>query len=284
MSSSEHDDVTVVVTCFNYGEYLGEAVSSALAQEGGPPRVIVVNDGSTETTTVQALEALPDGVQVIRRENGGLAAARNTGLAATSTAYLIVLDADDRLRLGALRALRAPLDATSESDDRLGFTYGRTHFFGDWEGEVAMPPYDPYKLLYRHTIGSTALMRREVWEQTGGFDPAFRAFEDWEFWLHALHHGWRGMQVADVTFDYRRHGQTMLAGGRLRYRHWYGMIRDKHAPLYARARKFAAESDLGPLGRAVYRWFWGPRPVPARVEAAIYGRLFRAGSTRRSRR
>ena len=70
---------------------------------------------------------------------------------------------------GTLDALRAPLD----DDPRLGFAYGRMRFFGDWEGELRFPPYDPYRLLYRHTIGLSALARREVFEQTGGYDTDF---------------------------------------------------------------------------------------------------------------
>ncbi len=85
-----------------------------------------------------------------------------------------MLDADDRLAPGALAALRPALEA----DPELGFAYGTVHFFGAWEGEMTMPAHDPYMLLYRHTIGSTALMRRALWEDVGGYDPEFRGFED----------------------------------------------------------------------------------------------------------
>ena len=149
-------DVTVVVPCFNYGRFLGEAVESAL-REGA--RVIVVDDGSTEP-----LPELPPEVELIRQQNQGVARARNTGLARVETPYALVLDADDRLAPGALAILRAPLEA----DPKLGFAYGRMRFFGAWEGELTFPPYDPYELLYRHTIGLSALARREVFVETGG--------------------------------------------------------------------------------------------------------------------
>jgi glycosyltransferase involved in cell wall biosynthesis len=272
-------DVTVVVTCFNYGAFVEEAVASVLAQEGGVPRCLVVDDGSTDRHTLDVLERLPDGVEVHRQANAGLPAARNAGLARASTPYLIVLDADDRLPPRALATLRAALEA----DPRLGFAYGITRFFGDWNGEMAMPAYDPFKLLYRHTIGSTALMRREVFEATGGFDPAFRAYEDWEFWLHALRLGWRGRRVGEITFEYRRHGPTMQLGARREYRTWYRRLREKHAELYARETEFARETDLGPVGRALYRRYWGPRPVPARVEHALYSALFGLSARRGAR-
>jgi glycosyltransferase involved in cell wall biosynthesis len=269
-------DVTVVITCFNYGAYLDEAITSALDQQGGPPEVVVVDDGSTDAETVRALERLPEEVTLIHQDNAGLSAARNTGLRASRTPYLLALDADDRLSPGALGVLREPLDR----DTRLGFSYGVASFIGAWEGTLSFPPYDPYKLLYRHIIGATALMRRELFEDVGGFDPAFSRYEDWEFWVNALAHGWRGEKVEEVVLFYRRHGHTMNADARTNYRMWFRRLRAKHPELYARAGRahLAGESDLGRGGRAVYRWWWGARPLPARLELALHALLWRPRS------
>ena len=247
-------DVSVVIACFNYGRYVGEAVESAL-REGA--HVIVVDDGSTEP-----LPELPAAVELIRQENAGVARARNAGLARVTTPYALVLDADDRLAPGALAALREPLEANPD----LGFAYGRMKFFGDWEGELRFPPYDPYALLYRHTIGLSALARRQVFEQTGGFDPAFAQYEDWELWVHALALGWQGRQVDAVTVEYRRHEDTKLGRDRPAYRPAFRQLRDKHADLY----RAPPPSSLRGLRRGWHRFFWGVRPVPARLERALH--------------
>jgi GT2 family glycosyltransferase len=183
-----------------------------------------------------------------------------------------VLDADERLRPDALQLLRPPL----ERDPAVGFTYGRMRFFGDWDGVLGFPPYDPYALLYRHTIGLSALARREVFEDTGGFDEEFLHFEDWELWLDALEHGWRGEQVDAVTVEYRKHGGSKVREDRRRYRSAYRRLRAKHAALYRRAPELAAESRLGAFGRLVHRAYWGPRPLPARVEQALHRLYFGA--------
>jgi glycosyltransferase involved in cell wall biosynthesis len=269
-ATSEHDDVTAVVPCFNYGAWVGEAVDSLLRQDGGPPRVLVVDDGSTDPATLAALEALT--VPVLRQPNGGLSAARNAGYAATDTPLVISLDADDQLPRGALRALKAPLAA----DPAVGFSYGITEFFGDWDGTMDFPPLDAYRLLFRHIIGPVGLTRRALWEDVGGYDPAFRTgYEDWDFWLGALERGWRGAKVDEVTFLYRRHGETMVFGARREYRRLYGMLRAKHAALFARRGELARASPAGPAERAIYRYFWGPRPVPAWMEQAAYRLRFR---------
>ncbi|HTB71179.1 MAG TPA: glycosyltransferase family 2 protein [Solirubrobacteraceae bacterium] len=268
-----NDDVTVIVTCFDYGAYLPESVESALAQEGGAPRVIVVDDGSTDARTLAALDRLPPQVTLVRQSNAGPAEARNAGLRRLQTPYALILDADDRLAADALRRLRAPL----RSQPTLGFSYGIMRFFGAWEGVVRLPPYDPYRLLYRHNIGLTALIRRGLLEDVGGFDPALAGYEDWEFWLHALACGWRGTRVEAVTLLHRRHGSSRNIGARADYRAIYRQLRRKHATLYRREqrRRLRAESDLGGLGRLAYRWWWGRRPLPARVELALQSALWR---------
>jgi glycosyltransferase involved in cell wall biosynthesis len=268
-----NDDVTVVITCFNYGAFLAESVHSALAQDGGEPRVIVIDDGSTDEHTLAELDRLPARVEVVRQANAGLAEARNAGLRRGTTRYALTLDADDRLVADALTRLRTLLD----TDPALGFSYGIMRFFGGWEGVVKLPPYDPYRLLYRHNIGATALIRRELFEDVGGYDPTFRGYEDWEFWLHALELGWRGRRVENVTLLYRRHGPAMLQDARAHYRATFRQLRRKHAALYGRPgrSRLQAESDLGAAGRLVYSWWWGRRPLPARVELTLQRALWR---------
>ena len=265
-------DITVVISCFNYGRYLEEAVDSALTQHGGSPKVIVVDDGSTDPETVATLDRLPAQVDVFRQENQGASRARNAGLRRAATPYLLVLDADDRLSDGALRNLREPLDR----DPALGFAYGHSCYFGEWEGVLRFPPYDPYRLLYRHIVGLSALMRRELVEATAGYDPELEHYEDWEIWIHALAEGWRGVQVEAVTLEYRRHNGSKFASDRVNYREWFRRIRTKHAALY-QDKALARDSDLGLLGRAAYRYFWGLRPIPASVEQRAHALHWRRG-------
>jgi glycosyltransferase involved in cell wall biosynthesis len=276
-----NDDVTVVITCFDYGAFLRESVDSVLGQHGGEPKVIVVDDGSTDALTLAELQRLPPRVKLIHQPNAGVAAARNTGLQSVQTPYALILDADDRLEQNALTRLRGAL----ESEPRLGFTYGVMRFFGAWDGVVKLPPYDPYRLLFRHNIGATALLRRELFEDVGGFDPAFAGYEDWEFWLHALECGWHGRRVEEVTLLYRRHDGGRHAGARPHYHSSFRQIRRKHGRLYDRSgrRRLAAQSSLSATGRLVYRYWWGLRPLPARVELALQSVLWRAGASSTAR-
>jgi glycosyltransferase involved in cell wall biosynthesis len=268
---SRHSDVSIVITCFNYGRFLGEAVASALGQQGGAPRVIVVDDGSTDPGTLRALDELPGGVELLRQPNGGPASARNAGVAATTTPLVLMLDADDRLAPGALDALKPPLDA----DPALGFAYGRTVCFGELSKELTFPAYDPFRLLYRSLVSVTSLMRREAFDAAGGFDAGVPGYEDWDLYLSLLGAGWEGRRVDEITLLYRRHGGSAFDGDRARYRERRRALKRKHAALFARREELARRSDLGPVGRLTYRAYWGPRPLPARIEQAIYAVLLR---------
>jgi glycosyltransferase involved in cell wall biosynthesis len=263
-------DVAVIVPCFNHGEFVGEAVRSALEQEGGPPRVVVIDDGSTEPATARALASLPDQVVVVRQENAGRSAARNAGAAATDTAFLLMLDADDRLPPGSLRRLREALAA----DPKAGFAYGKLRYFGAWSSEIDFPDFDPYKLLYR-SIAWMGLVRREAFEQAGGFDTSLAGYEDWDLVLALVERGYGAAQLDSVVLEYRRHESSSLEGDRRNYRSNYRALRKKHAPLFQRRGELAEGSDLSPLGRLTYRTFWAWRPIPARLERAIYSRRFR---------
>ena len=87
--------------------------------------------------------------------------------------------------------------------------------------------------------------------------------------------------IDEVTFLYRRHG-ARCSSMRVRAIELVPAAPRKHAELYDERveAELAAESDLGALGRAVYRWWWGARPLPARVEGALQSLLWRSGSLR----
>jgi glycosyltransferase involved in cell wall biosynthesis len=264
---SRQGDITVVIPCFNHGRFVLESVERALGQQGGPPQVLVVDDGSTDEETQRVLGELPAGVRLIRQQNAGVAAARNTGFEHSDSELLLMVDADDRLTVDALDVLRPPLEANPD----IGYCYGLMKLIGAWSGVLRFPDWDPYILLHRSIAGAQlGLVRRSCWEEAGGFDPEIAGYEDWDFCLSGLEKGWRGLQINRVTHEYRKHERSGEEEHRRRYRRVYRQIRAKHPELFARRREFAAQTELSPLNRLVYRTFWAWRPVPARLEKSIY--------------
>ena len=86
--------VSVVTPAFNVGWCVGRAIDSVLGQSLRELEIIVVNDGSTDDTR-DVLAAYGDSIRAIDQANGGMSAARNTGIRAARGAFIAFLDADD---------------------------------------------------------------------------------------------------------------------------------------------------------------------------------------------
>ena len=184
--------VGVVITAFDQGDTIAEAVASVLAQTRRPERVIVVDDGSTDAASSDVLDRLPAGVRVIRRTNGGVAAARNTGLAALDTGLAAVLDGDDAWEPDFLAATVPLLEepATVAASSWL-------QMFGVATAEVRPGGGPVTNFLAHNACPASAVFRVRDWASAGGYaESMIHGFEDWDFFLELLRA--EGSEVAVV--------------------------------------------------------------------------------------
>jgi glycosyltransferase involved in cell wall biosynthesis len=223
--------ISVVIPCFNHGEFLPEAVASVTSTHRNDLELVVIDDGSTDERTRKELDSLQaSGIRVIRQENQGPSAARNNAILASKGKYILPLDADDRLRPSFLDSAITILD----SQPQVGIVYGDAEWFGLRTGRYTVGPFDRNRLLYWNFIPVSAVYRRSVWEQNGGYDSTARP-EDYDFWLCALEHGWQFAYVPEILFEYRilESSRMMTTYGRLSQ--LAASISKKHGPLYRRA-------------------------------------------------
>lgn len=226
--------VSVIIPCFNHGEFLPEAVASVTNIKGDDIELIVVDDGSTDERTRKEMETLcAQGIKVIRQENKGLAAARNAGVKAAQGEYIFPLDADDRMRSGWIESGIEILD----SDPQVGVVYGDTQCFGTQTDRWFAGPFDSERLLTLNYIPCSALYRRCIWEQNEGYQSGMpvQGMEDWDFWLGAFEHGWRFAYLSKVVFDYRRAEQSMITRAAGFEDQVNEFLANKHGLLYRRA-------------------------------------------------
>ena len=229
----DRPSVTFVIPCFNHGEFVGQAVASALAQEEADVRVVVVDDGSTDGHTPAQCDACAgDRVRVIHQSNTGLPGARNAGAEGATTEFLAFLDADDWVEPGFTRALAEKLaDAPAASH---AYCYERIAELGnDWVWKT--PEWDTRLMLLTNLHPVTALVRRTCFEDIGGFDATMRdGYEDWEFWVRCAAKGWRGVRVPEALFVWRRHShETMIADAVARHDRLFAQIVGRNQAFYA---------------------------------------------------
>lgn len=191
--------VAVVIPCFNSGSLVRDAVDSALAQTHAAVEVIVVDDGSRDRGTREALERLPQQVRLITQQNAGPAAARNTAIASTDAAFVLPLDADDRLGRRAAELGARHLSA----DPEVGIVAGAMSLIGDARGQQECTYTGPESMLRQTAIPNISAFRRDDWAAVGGYPESVRRGEDWAFWMRILGLGRRVVVVPDVFYEYR---------------------------------------------------------------------------------
>lgn len=187
--------VSVIIPAYNAAVTIAEAIDSALAQTLPPLEIIVVNDGSTDSTA-QILDRYGDRIRVISQPNAGLSCARNAALRIARGEYIAFLDADDIWAPQMLARTVPFLDAEPEcalvfTDLALIDSNGRT-LNTSLVGEFAKAPTLAQMLTRLWPImPSAVVMRRSVLAQFGGFCEEFRSYgyEDAWCWMRAREHG-----------------------------------------------------------------------------------------------
>jgi glycosyltransferase involved in cell wall biosynthesis len=220
-ASAESDittpDIAVVIPTHRQSGLLPEAVESVLSQQG-TRRVaaVIVDDGcpfsETCETGLRLARGNPGRVHYLRRANGGLGAARNTGVDFALQAWpgcraVFLLDADNRLRPHVVEKAAALLE---ESGAGTGWVYPDFDFFGAEEHYSAAGEHSVFLHLLENTSDAGSLVSRAVFEAGLRFDETMcPGFEDWDFRLRAAAAGFRGRHLPMAGFRYRRRADGM---------------------------------------------------------------------------
>lgn len=202
--------VSVIIIFLNEERFLGEAIKSVRAQSYADWELLLVDDGSTDGSSEIARNAA-DGHQIRYvchpgRENRGMSASRNAGIAASRGEFIAFIDADDIWLPSKLVDQIAIFDARPKAD----MIYGRTWIWHEWQSGsqtrdyyydlgvtpgTVYPPLSLLPILIRNQAQTptpqNAIMRRSLVERVGGFEDAFRGmFEDQVFFAktHVVSH------------------------------------------------------------------------------------------------
>lgn len=197
---SHASSISVIIPCYNAERYIGATIDSVLAQGLDDLEIIVVDDGSKDGSIALVRDCFPT-VRVVAQANGGVASARNNGIACARGRWVAFVDADDIWLPGKLQAQFAAMAASPAC--RMSYTAWKVWdcdeptpsaaFLAELEISAADPArWDgasgwiyPQLLLDCVVWTSTVLVERALLAETGGFDPALRIGEDYDLWLRA---------------------------------------------------------------------------------------------------
>ena len=205
---------SVIVAAHQVADLVGEALDSIRRQTVAPLEVIVCDDGSTDDLEA-ALSPYRDEIQLIRKEHGGEASAKNAAAKAARGDFVVILDADDVYlprRLEALTALaRARSDLDILTTDAYLVVHGRRarrNYGPRWRFDVV----DQRRaILQRNFIFGHAAVRRERLLEHGGFDESILWTTDWDLWLRLILDGSVAGMVDEPLAHYRLRQMSLTA-------------------------------------------------------------------------
>lgn len=208
---------SVVMSSYNYGHYISQAIQGVLDQTFKDFELIVADDGSTDNTA-EVVASYPSVKYIRTAENKGPAAATNYGVTKSQGKYLAFVGADDILLPPALELANEVMDAHPE----VGLVYGQAQMM-DADGNIyrirgssflqhsaVVNGMDQIKeLLFENRIIPTMMVPRRCFDAIGGFDEELRAIaEDRHFCIRMAKKFSCGY-IAEPIIKYRLHLNQM---------------------------------------------------------------------------
>ena len=219
--------VSVIMPCYNDGQYIEEALYSLRAQTYLNWELIVIDDGSDEPETLRVLDQLEEMpyVRLLRTNHVRPAGARNAGIQAARGTYILPLDADDTIEPTYMEKAVKILN----ENPHVGVVYCKADLFGEQSGPWGLPDYSLRAMLQDNIVFVTSMFRREDWERVGGFNTNMHAgMEDYDFWLSILELDREVVQIPEVLFHYRIKPKSRTTG----FQNSVEQIKDTYHTLY----------------------------------------------------
>ena len=191
----------MVIPAYNAERYLGEAIESVLGQTHPQIETLVVDDGSEDETFAVA-RAYGDRIRLARRQNGGIGAARNTGVLLAHGSYFSFVDADDRCLPDKIERQLAALRADPELD--MVFGHVREFVSPELPPEAqadVRPPAPPSPWVAPNTM----LVRRACFGRVGPFVTDVRVGEGVDWYARAIEAGLKGLTLSEIVLERRLH-------------------------------------------------------------------------------
>jgi glycosyltransferase involved in cell wall biosynthesis len=229
--------LSVIISYYNLGAYLDEAVESVLNATYKNIELIIVNDGSSDQLSIEKLEKYRDHkkIRVIDKANTGLADTRNVAAGMAKGSFMTFLDADDTVA-----------SSYYEKAIKILAHYENIHFVGAWtqyfgNSKAIWPTFNPEPplILTHNLINSSSLVyKTKAFLACGKNDPAFKiGLEDYESIISMKAAGLNGVAIPETLFNYRIRPHSMIKNSNAAVR------ADYHSKMVLKHRSFFSKFE-----------------------------------------
>jgi len=203
LRENERGDVTVVITCYNYGAYVAEAIKSVLDQTVQPKQIIIIDDASTDDSTkvIYRFKKNPLITTVYKKKNAGVVDGKNLGIGMSKTYWTVFLDADDKL---SSKFLERTIELSRHGAKDVVYT--DMQLFGAVNDIFRAKPFSVHTLLKTNYINNSALIKTTLLKQVGGYKAEMHhGLEDWELYITLVEAGAKPQYLPLPLMQYRQH-------------------------------------------------------------------------------
>jgi len=244
--------VSVIIPAYNAEKFIAKTLESVLSQTYQNIEILVVDDGSTDTTAeiVKSFAQKDRRIILLQQSNAGVAAARNLAIEKSKGEYIAPIDADD---IWYPPNLEKQIECLIKSEPTVGVVYSWSVDIneqdlltgGFYNSTIAGEVYPA--LVYKYFIGnaSSSLIRRACFEKIGGYNCQLKAenaqgCEDWELHLRIAEH-YQFTVVPEYLVGYRQITSSMSCN--------YAAMAKSHSLIMADIRQQHPE-----IPSSIYRW------------------------------
>jgi glycosyltransferase involved in cell wall biosynthesis len=194
--------ISVVIPCFNDGQYLPETIEKLKLQTFKDFEIIIVNDGSTDQQTINILDTLSkQDITVLHKENGRMSSARNHGVKYAKGEFIAALDADDYFHPTFFEKAISVLKA----EENTAVVTSYIQLFGEVTKVSRPRGGNEYNFLFSSQCPACAMVRKHCWDAVNGYDEAMvNGYEDWEFYIRITQRKWTIHVIPEKLFYYRQ--------------------------------------------------------------------------------
>jgi glycosyltransferase involved in cell wall biosynthesis len=260
--------ISIIITCYNYGKFIEDAVSSVIRQTFSDYEVIIIDDCSTDQFTIGKIKELHQLYEnnnkfnlILLPKNIGVCGARNLATKKARGEYILYLDADDMIEKTCLSKMYSKMVNNNydivgclshEFNKKISYLKPKNNMIFKFSNRN----FDKFKFCFKCQISITSLFKKEIWDRVGGFRENMKnGAEDYDFWLGAVEGGANVFILQERLLFYRRSHDSrsnnneecfdLVVKNNYKLYHWFVLqSRNKISKYESNARRFKRTSLL----------------------------------------
>lgn len=224
--------ISVIIPCYNDGIFLNETIAKLRLQTFKDFEIIIVDDGSTDSLTIDVFNQLKEDrqIKIYHTPNQRMSAARNFGIQKANAELIVALDADDYFEKSFFEKSLNVLNA----DKKIAVVSCYIQNFGLNKDLFKPRGGGIYNFLFSNQCAMCAMFRKSVWLEVGKFDEEMKfGYEDWEFYIRVTAKGYFIKIIPEILFFYRQTQKSTLKNDTIpNEKEIVKYIINKHSELY----------------------------------------------------